>query len=211
LEDFAVLEVCNRSVHEFANYLKGLGADLSRRNYVFIDEIQYLDDPTHFLKFIFDELPAIKLFVTGSSTLEIRQKFKDSLAGRKIVVELMPLDFAEFLLFRGEPKLAELVEQFSLRQIVARGRIDDFPLRPFQEIHFWRTQSQNEVDFVLHQNELLPIEVKFRPFAAVAPPAGLRSFTQEYPCRHAVILTQDGVEMTKTKKLSTFFLPVWAA
>ena len=80
-----------------------------------------------------------------------------------------------------------------------------------EEIHFWRTQSQNEVDFVLHQNEPLPVEVKFRPFAAVSSPSGLRSFTQEYPCRYAVILTQDGVEMTKLEKLSTLFLPVWAA
>jgi len=115
------------------NYLRGLGADLSRRTYVFIDEIQYLDDPTHFLKLIFDTHPSIKLFVTGSSTLEIRRKFKDSLAGRKIVFELAPLDFSEFLLFNGEKKLAELVEQYSLRQIVARGTIADFPLRPFQE------------------------------------------------------------------------------
>ena len=133
LEESAALEVCNRSVSEFANYLKGLGADLTKRNYVFIDEIQYVDDPTHFLKFIFDTHPSIKLFVTGSSTLEIRRKFKDSLAGRKVVFELAPLDFSEFLLFNEEKKLAELVEQYSLRQIVARGTIADFPLRPFQE------------------------------------------------------------------------------
>jgi len=50
-----------------------------------------------------------------------------------MVFELAPLDFSEFLLFKGEKTLAELVEQFSLRQIVARGMIDDFPLRPFQK------------------------------------------------------------------------------
>jgi len=55
LEESAAFEVCNRSVNEFTNYLRGLGADLSRRIYVFIDEIQYLDDPTHFLKLISGE------------------------------------------------------------------------------------------------------------------------------------------------------------
>ena len=376
LEENSILEICNRSVNEFSNYLKGLGADLARRNYVFIDEIQYLDDPTHFLKFIFDTLPAIKLFVTGSSTLEIRRKFKDSLAGRKVVFELAPLDFSEFLLFNGEQKLAELVEQFCLRRIIERDTLEDFPLRPFQEklsryyfefvlyggyprivrepviekkiafldelvqayvrkdikdlmridnvqgfnhllkmsalqignllnqselakslqmsretveryfmllentfiikrvvpffsnrrkevvkmpkiffgdtglrnallksfqelalrpdagalvenavfnnlqknsplleeIHFWRTQSQNEVDFVLQQNnEALPIEVKFRPFTEVSIPSGLRSFIQEYSCRHSVVLMQDAVAMTKTDAGHAFFLPVWAA
>jgi predicted AAA+ superfamily ATPase len=39
---------------------------------VFIDEIQYLDNPTSFLKYIYDEFKNIKFIVSGSSTLEIR-------------------------------------------------------------------------------------------------------------------------------------------
>jgi predicted AAA+ superfamily ATPase len=133
LEDFALLEICNRSVQEFVNYLKGSGADFENRNYVLIDEIQYLENPTNFLKHIFDSFPGLKLFVTGSSTLEIRRKFKDSLAGRKVVIELGPLDFTEFLVFQGEGKLAHLIRDFSLRKTVADTFREDFPLRPFQK------------------------------------------------------------------------------
>jgi predicted AAA+ superfamily ATPase len=47
---------------------------------VFIDEIKYMDNPTSFLKSIYDEYENIKFIVSGSSTLEIRKKLKDSLA-----------------------------------------------------------------------------------------------------------------------------------
>jgi predicted AAA+ superfamily ATPase len=68
---------------------------------VFIDETQYLKDPTNFLKYLYDMYaPHLKLIVTGSSSFYIDQKFRDSLIGRKKVFTLLPLDFGEFLHFR---------------------------------------------------------------------------------------------------------------
>ncbi len=52
--------------------------------FLFIDEVQYLDDPSNFLKHLHDEYnQQIKFVVTGSSSFYIDRKFKDSLAGRK--------------------------------------------------------------------------------------------------------------------------------
>ncbi len=68
---------------------------------IFIDEIQYLRDPTNFLKYHYDlYAPRLKLIVTGSSSFYIDRKFHDSLIGRKKVFFLLPLDFREFLTFR---------------------------------------------------------------------------------------------------------------
>ena len=53
--------------------------------------------PKKRLKIIADHYNNFKLIVSGSSTLEIKQKFKDSLAGRKVVFEIYPLDFYEVL------------------------------------------------------------------------------------------------------------------
>lgn len=70
----------------------------SEKILVCIDEIQYLKDPTNFLKLIYDEhRDRIKLFVTGSSAFYIDRHFKDSLAWRKEIFELFPLSFVEFL------------------------------------------------------------------------------------------------------------------
>jgi len=68
---------------------------------VFIDEIQYLDSPTNFLKLLYDEnRERVKIIASGSSAFYIDEKFKDSLAGRKFLFELYPLNFHEFLVFK---------------------------------------------------------------------------------------------------------------
>ncbi len=77
------------------------------RIYVLIDEIQYLKDPSNFLKYHYDTyLEQIKFIVTGSSSFYIDKKFNDSLAGRKRIFELSTLSLKEVLLFKGEEKLA---------------------------------------------------------------------------------------------------------
>jgi len=44
------------------------------------------------------------------NALQIKTKFSDSLAGRKHVYLIKPLNFDEFLVFRGEDRLAKLRE-----------------------------------------------------------------------------------------------------
>ena len=73
---------------------------------VFIDEIQYLDNPTNFLKLLYDEKrERIKIIASGSSSFYLDKKFKDSLVGRKFLFEVFPLNFEEFLLFNKEKEL----------------------------------------------------------------------------------------------------------
>lgn len=101
LEDFVLLELCNRGPDEVVKYLKGKGADFNRKTYLLIDEIQYLENPSSFLKLFHDRYRnSVKLLVTGSSSFLIKKKFRDSLAGRIIDFELFPLDFEEFLDFK---------------------------------------------------------------------------------------------------------------
>ncbi len=76
--------------------------------YVFIDEIQYLKNPSNFLKYIFDQYKSkIKLIVSGSSSFYIDDEFKDSLAGRKIIFPINSLSFDEFLDFKDIPAIPE--------------------------------------------------------------------------------------------------------
>src|SRR4030067_335914 len=64
-----------------------------------VDEIQYLADPSSFLKLVADHHKHIKLIVSGSSSFAIKTKFKDALVGRTVNFEIFPLSFREFLLF----------------------------------------------------------------------------------------------------------------
>lgn len=74
--------------------------------FLLIDEIQYAENPSNFLKYLYDTYaPNLKIVATGSSAFYIDQKFTDSLAGRKIVFQIYSLDFEEYLLFKGREDL----------------------------------------------------------------------------------------------------------
>lgn len=88
------------------------GIDFKQRNLLIFDEIQLLDDPSNLLKLLHDHFPTLKIIATGSSSLQIKTKFSDSLAGRKRVYLVEPLNFDEFLLFRGEERLRNLRQMF---------------------------------------------------------------------------------------------------
>lgn len=102
LEDSLFLDLCDTSTEEVISYLKAKGADFNKKIYIFIDEIQYLKNPSSFLKLFYDRYKEkIKLIVSGSSSFLIKKKFKNSLVGRIIDFELFTLDFEEFLSFKG--------------------------------------------------------------------------------------------------------------
>ena len=102
LELLNLLELCNQGAESVFQYLLQKGADEKQKLFLIIDEIQYMDDPTKFLKIMHDHYPNIKPIVSGSSTFEIKKKFKESLVGRTINFELYPLSFEEYLIFKNK-------------------------------------------------------------------------------------------------------------
>lgn len=97
-------------------WLQSLGVSPEEKIYLFIDEIQYLEHPASLLKIIHDHYSKIKLIVSGSSTLEIKNKLQDSLMGRKILFHIDTLTFVEYLSFQSIPHPELLTE--SLLQIL---------------------------------------------------------------------------------------------
>lgn len=81
--------------------LEALGLDLSQSAVLALDEIQLAPNSTSVIKSLHDTFD-IKIIATGSSTFYLRNHFSESLAGRKQIFEIWPLDFEEYLWFRGE-------------------------------------------------------------------------------------------------------------
>jgi predicted AAA+ superfamily ATPase len=86
---------------------------------------------------------------TGSSSLQIKAKFSDSLAGRKHVYRVDPLNFDEFLVFRGEERLLDLrrdagtlYETYVFNTLSQEQDLTS-------SLYFYRTQSKSEIDFVM--------------------------------------------------------------
>ena len=102
-EDRAELDAFSVNPKEFIKrHLNG-----TSRQYFLLDEAQYCQEFGKKLKLLYDFYDNVKLFVTGSSSLELKNETGKYLVGRMLEFELLPLSFQEFLNFKN-PKLSEL-------------------------------------------------------------------------------------------------------
>lgn len=75
--------------------------------YIFLDEVQKLKQFQNQIKVYYDLYPNIKFFISGSTSLFIRKKTQESLAGRVKSFFLPPLSFSEYLYFRERTELLD--------------------------------------------------------------------------------------------------------
>lgn len=80
--------------------------------YIFIDEIQRKENAGLFLKGIYDRETPHKLIVSGSGSLELKEKIHESLAGRKRIFRLDTLSFRELVNYRTDYRYEEKLGEF---------------------------------------------------------------------------------------------------
>ncbi|NUQ56900.1 MAG: ATP-binding protein [Candidatus Paceibacter sp.] len=76
----------------------------NNKGYVFLDEIQRKEDAGLFLKGIYDMNLPHKFIISGSGSVELKEKVHESLAGRKMMFEVLPISFSELANFRTDYK-----------------------------------------------------------------------------------------------------------
>jgi predicted AAA+ superfamily ATPase len=74
-----------------------LSTFIRKRKIVFIDEAQRVKNIGITLKLITDNIENVQLVVSGSSTLDIRDKLNEPLTGRKFEFKMYPLSIAEMV------------------------------------------------------------------------------------------------------------------
>lgn len=79
---------------------------------VFIDEIQRKENAGIFLKGIYDLNLPYKFIVSGSGSLELKEKIQESLSGRKRLFELLPVTFKEFVNYKTEYRYVNQLESY---------------------------------------------------------------------------------------------------
>ncbi|MBW2139222.1 MAG: ATP-binding protein [Deltaproteobacteria bacterium] len=72
------------------------------RGFVFIDEIQRKENAGLFLKGLYDSNLPYKFIVSGSGSLELKEKIHESLVGRKRLFQLGTITFDEFVNFKTD-------------------------------------------------------------------------------------------------------------
>lgn len=68
--------------------------------FLFVDEIQRIPDAAIFLKGIYDKGYNFKFIVSGSGSIELKAKTKESLTGRKLEFIVLPVSFTEFVNYK---------------------------------------------------------------------------------------------------------------
>lgn len=120
-DDFEAVEI--RAVID--EYEKTASRTIKKGSYLLLlDEIQKLKNWENQLKSIYDSFgKTVKIVISGSESLFIRRRSKETLAGRLFEFKVEPLTFREFLAFKGadfkpigiyEKELGRLFEEFSL-------------------------------------------------------------------------------------------------
>lgn len=94
-------------------FLKKIQLEIGKsKGYIFIDEIQRKENAGIFLKGIYDMNLPHKFIISGSGSLELKEKIHESLSGRKLIFELDTLSFSEFVNFKTNYKYEDKLPDY---------------------------------------------------------------------------------------------------
>ena len=135
---------------------------------IFIDEFHYIKNASKLFKAIYDSKHRVKIFASGSSSIEIHKHLKESLAGRRWLIKVPPLTVKElenkmgkkahdyYLRFGGLPgvinksnesermkHLQELVQAYLIKDI--KGLIKEENIRAFNMLLYLLAQTQGSL------------------------------------------------------------------
>ncbi|MBI4746340.1 MAG: ATP-binding protein [Deltaproteobacteria bacterium] len=162
LEDPDDLRSFSGDEDQLIRQLKNIDVDV-----LFLDEFHYLKNATRIFKVLYDSGMKVKIFASGSSSMEIHKHLKESLAGRfrlslvhplygKETQQLPGYSFEEFLRFGGLPGLTHeqgaadkmallknVLQTYLLKDIKALIREEN--IRAFNSLLYSIAQNQGQV------------------------------------------------------------------
>ncbi len=172
------------------------------------------------------------------ATLSIDHLSRDSALGRDVVVNRLELLQNTFVLRLISPYFTNKIKEITkspkiylidsgLRNVLlnifsAPAQTPDFGhlvenvvmmefeknKKPIEELLFWRTVRQQEVDIILkRENILTPIEVKGGNQKTI--PSGLKSFIRQYKPKEAYVLNWSVIKDEQYKDCQVYFRPIW--
>lgn len=119
--DFQILD----SQENFLEYLRlQLGTD--SLSYVFIDEIQRKENAGIFLKGLYDMTLPYKFVVSGSGSVELKEKISEGLSGRKKEFRLSTVSFREFVNYKTAYKFADNLDEYFDSGLYAGSLLEEY-------------------------------------------------------------------------------------
>ena len=85
--------------------------------YLFVDEIQFDKNWTHYLKMAYDMNPEMRAIATGSASAAVEEGVRESGAGRWTVIRIPTLSFYEYCQIKGVEMNAECEDVFKIHML----------------------------------------------------------------------------------------------
>ena len=85
--------------------------------YMFVDEVQFDKDWTHYLKMAYDMNPEMRAVATGSASAVVEDNVRESGAGRWTVIKIPTLSFYEYCEIKGNEKSISCDDVFKLHAL----------------------------------------------------------------------------------------------
>jgi len=120
-EDDRILPLSFKDLNELLEaYFELYPENKKKEVYFFFDEIQNIENWEIFIRRVYDK-EKVKIFITGSSSKLLSREIATSLRGRTLSFAIYPLNFKEFLRFKGEKATKDLAytsERFKLKKML---------------------------------------------------------------------------------------------
>lgn len=123
-----------------------------RKGYVFIDEIQRKENAGLFLKGLYDMQTPYKFIVSGSGSIELKEKVHESLAGRKRMFELHTISLKEFINYRTGYRYEDRLDDYfrikkaeCLRLLIEYLNFGGYPMVILEEILTEKLRIMDEI------------------------------------------------------------------
>ncbi len=106
--------------------------------FVFFDEIQKLENWSSKIKILYDNLPNLKICLSGSASLMMEKEAIKNFVGRYFCEYLSPLTLQEF----AELYLGKKIDNSELYELELKRIFDDYKRKPFPEIVKWEDRTK---------------------------------------------------------------------
>jgi hypothetical protein len=111
-------------------------------------------------------------------------------------------------LYAAHPSIALAVMGYR-REFLVDRLMGQFVESAFAKPYFWRDKQKNEVDAVLTENGLVPIEVKYRNTVSRSDLKGIIKFMEKYDSPKGYVATKDIFEKKKVDDREIWLVPAW--
>ncbi len=98
--------------------------------YVFLDEIQILQNWGSQIKFLYDAFPNLRFIISGSASLQLERRAIDNLAGRHFLIDVPVLSINEYYSLKHD----KVISNIKLYETDIRLEMESYIRRPFPKL-----------------------------------------------------------------------------